>query len=49
MAEGNLIPTDITAHNEPAIIVSFEAAPQKLIRDAAGFGWNLEALQQDNL
>jgi circadian clock protein KaiC len=38
----------ITARNEPGIIVSFEVAPAKLIRDAAGFGWDLEALQQQN-
>src|SRR2546429_139324 len=38
----------ITEHNQPGIIVTFEVAPQKLIRDAAGFGWNLEALQQQN-
>jgi circadian clock protein KaiC len=38
----------ITAQNEPGIIVSFEVAPQKLMRDAAGFGWNLEALSQQN-
>jgi circadian clock protein KaiC len=38
----------ITAQNEPGIIVSFEVAPQKLIRDAVGFGWNLEELQQQN-
>src|SRR5437868_349434 len=38
----------ITAHNEPGIIVTFEVSPQKLIRDAASFGWNLEELQQQN-
>ena len=38
----------ITEYHEPGIIVSFEVAPQKLIRDAAGFGWDLEALQQQN-
>src|SRR3989442_11239108 len=38
----------ITAHNEPGIIVVFEAAPQKLVRDAAGFGWNLDELEQQN-
>jgi circadian clock protein KaiC len=38
----------ITAQKEPGILVSFEVAPQKLIRDAAGFGWDLEALQQQN-
>jgi circadian clock protein KaiC len=38
----------ITAQNEPEIIVTFEVSPQKLIRDAASFGWNLEELQQQN-
>ncbi|MCI0455586.1 MAG: AAA family ATPase [Gemmataceae bacterium] len=38
----------ITGHNEPGIIVTFEVAPKKLIRDAAAFGWNLEELQQQN-
>ena len=38
----------ITQYNEPGIIVSFEVAPQKLIRDAASFGWDLAALQQQN-
>jgi circadian clock protein KaiC len=38
----------IIARNQPGIIVSFEVAPQKLIRDAANFGWDLEALQQQN-
>lgn len=38
----------ITEHNEPGIIVTFEVAPRKLIRDAAAFGWNLEELQQQN-
>jgi circadian clock protein KaiC len=37
-----------TQYDEPGMIVSFEVAPQKLIRDAAHFGWNLEALQQQN-
>src|SRR5262245_47849914 len=37
-----------TQYNEPGMIVSFEVAPQKLIRDAANFGWDLEALQQQN-
>jgi len=36
------------AYNEPGIIVTFEVAPQKLIRDAANFGWDLETLQQQN-
>jgi circadian clock protein KaiC len=38
----------ITNYNEPGIIVTFEVAPKKLIRDAAAFGWNLEELQQQN-
>jgi circadian clock protein KaiC len=35
-----------TAFDEPGIIVTFEVTPQKLIRDAAAFGWDLEALEQ---
>src|ERR1700730_14037664 len=35
-----------TQFNEPGIIVVFETSPDKLIRDAAGFGWNFEELQQ---
>src|SRR5208337_484207 len=38
----------ITEHDEPGIIVVFETSPRKLIRDATGFGWNLEELQQQN-
>src|SRR5437870_9459063 len=38
----------ITEHDEPGIIVVFETAPRKLIRDATGFGWNLDELQQQN-
>src|SRR5215831_516777 len=38
----------ITEHNEPGIIVTFEVAPRKLIRDAMAFGWDLEGLQQQN-
>ena len=38
----------VTHYQEPGLIVSFEVAPQKLIRDAANFGWDLEALQQQN-
>jgi circadian clock protein KaiC len=33
--------------DEPGIIVVFETSPRKLIRDAMGFGWNLEELQQE--
>jgi circadian clock protein KaiC len=38
----------ITEYQEPGIIVVFEMTPSKLVRDAAGFGWNLEELQQQN-
>src|SRR6202795_1046517 len=38
----------ITEHDEPGIIVFFETSPKKLIRDATGFGWNLDELQQRN-
>src|SRR5271166_3498873 len=38
----------ITEHDEPGIIVVFETSPRKLIRDATGFGWNLDELQQQN-
>src|SRR6266581_780666 len=38
----------ITEFNEPGIIVVFESGPGKIIRDAAGFGWNLPELQQQN-
>jgi circadian clock protein KaiC len=37
-----------TQYGEPGLIVTFEVAPRKLIRDAAGFGWDLEGLQQQN-
>jgi circadian clock protein KaiC len=36
----------VTKYNEPGLIVVFETNPDKVIRDAAGFGWNLEELQQ---
>ena len=38
----------IAEYNEPGIIVVFETSPDKLIRDAAQFGWNLEELQRQN-
>ncbi|MDQ6666161.1 MAG: AAA family ATPase [Acidobacteriota bacterium] len=38
----------ITEFNEPGIIVVFEVSPDKLVRDAAQFGWNLEELQRQN-
>src|SRR5262249_55938912 len=36
----------ITEFNQPGIIVTFEVAPQKLVRDAAAFGWDLEELER---
>src|SRR5262245_13559208 len=38
----------INEHSEPGLIVTFEVAPRKLIRDAAAFGWDMEGLQQQN-
>src|ERR1700676_2049277 len=38
----------ITEHDEPGVIVVFETSPMKLIRDAKGFGWNLDELEQRN-
>lgn len=31
---------------EPGVIVLFEVSPEKLVRDAAGFGWDLPALER---
>ncbi len=36
----------IVEYDEPGLIVVFETTPDKLIRDACGFGWDLEELQQ---
>jgi circadian clock protein KaiC len=36
----------IVQYNEPGLVVVFETSPEKLVRDAAGFGWNLDELQQ---
>jgi circadian clock protein KaiC len=36
----------ITEHDEPGVIVVFETSPKKIIRDAKGFGWDLDELQQ---
>jgi circadian clock protein KaiC len=36
-----------TTFDEPGIIVLFEVSPAKVIRDAAGFGWDLPALERD--
>jgi circadian clock protein KaiC len=39
----------ITAkHEQPGMIVVFESSPDKLVRDAAGFGWDFEELQRQN-
>jgi circadian clock protein KaiC len=35
-----------TAFDEPGLIVLFEVSPDKLVRDAAGFGWDLPALER---
>jgi circadian clock protein KaiC len=35
--------------DEPGIVVVFEVSPEKVIRDAAHFGWDLPALEQRNL
>jgi len=36
----------IEEFGEPGIIVMFEVSPDKLVRDAAGFGWDLPALER---
>src|SRR5687768_13509551 len=36
-----------TAFDEPGLIVLFEVSPDKLERDAAGFGWDLPALERE--
>jgi circadian clock protein KaiC len=36
----------ITEFNEPGLIIVFETNPDKLTRDAAGFGWDLDELQR---
>jgi circadian clock protein KaiC len=36
----------ITEFNEPGMIVLFEVSPDKLVRDAATFGWNLRELER---
>jgi circadian clock protein KaiC len=35
--------------NEAGMIVLFEASPDRLLRDAAGLGWDLQALQDAGL
>jgi circadian clock protein KaiC len=34
----------VIEYGEPGLIVVFETSPDKLLRDAAGFGWHLEEL-----
>ena len=34
--------------DEPGLIVLFEVSPEKLVRDAAGLGWDLPALERQN-
>lgn len=36
-----------TLHDEPGAIVSFELDAAKLLRDAAGFNWDLQGLIDD--
>ena len=36
-----------SSFDEPGIIVLFEVSPDKLVRDAAGFGWDLPALERE--
>ncbi len=35
----------IVEHDEPGLIVAFELSPDKLLRDAAGFGWDFRKLE----
>jgi len=34
--------------DEPGVIVLFEVSPEKIVRDAQGFGWDLDELQRQN-
>ena len=36
----------ITLYNEPGLIVTFEEFPQQYYRDAASFGWDFKALEE---
>ncbi|MGA8026661.1 MAG: ATPase domain-containing protein [Bryobacteraceae bacterium] len=38
----------ITRFDEPGLIVVFETSPDKLVRDAAAFGWDFKQLQAQN-
>jgi len=37
-----------SVYDEPGLIVSFELSPQKLLRDAKGFGWDFEKYQKED-
>ncbi|MGV3531249.1 MAG: ATPase domain-containing protein [Chthoniobacteraceae bacterium] len=37
----------IVENDEPGLIVTFELSPAKLLRDAAGFGWDLRKLEDE--
>ena len=37
----------ITEFDEPGMIILFEVSPDKLVRDAAQFGWDLRALERE--
>jgi circadian clock protein KaiC len=39
----------IVTYGEPGIILTFEQFPQHFYRAAAGFGWDLRRLEQENL
>lgn len=34
-------------YDEPGLVISFELSPQKLMRDASGFGWEFERLERE--
>ena len=36
----------ISLYDEPGLVVVFETSPDKIIRDAAGFGWDLQKMQE---
>lgn len=36
----------VTKFDEPGLVVTFELSPQKLLRDASGFGWELEEIER---
>jgi circadian clock protein KaiC len=37
----------VVEYDEPGLIISYELSPQKLLRDAAGFGWDFERLDRE--